>query len=38
MAQQIGFPARVVMGFTAGGDSGTTPATGAGGRTTFRGE
>ncbi|PYY47632.1 transglutaminase-like domain-containing protein [Curtobacterium sp. MCBD17_023] len=37
MAQQIGFPARVVMGFTAGGDSGTTPATGAGGRTTFRG-
>lgn len=38
MADQLGFPARVVMGFTAGGDAGrgTGRAT-AGGTTTFRG-
>jgi len=38
MARQLGFPARVVMGFTAGGDSGTaTGGAGADGTTTFRG-
>ena len=38
MARQIGFPARVVMGFTAGGDAGTSPSGGsADGTTTFRG-
>ncbi|MDM7890370.1 transglutaminaseTgpA domain-containing protein [Curtobacterium caseinilyticum] len=39
MARQIGFPSRVVMGFTAGGDSGGTTGsgTGAGGTTTLRG-
>ncbi|WP_144749573.1 transglutaminaseTgpA domain-containing protein [Curtobacterium pusillum] len=39
MANQIGFPARVVMGFSAGGDAGGNAATGttSGGTTTFRG-
>ncbi|KQS07724.1 hypothetical protein ASG04_10975 [Curtobacterium sp. Leaf183] len=44
MADEIGFPARVVMGFTAGGDSGTSPSgqgtgdgSGGSGTTTFRG-
>jgi hypothetical protein len=42
IAQELGFPARVVLGFTAGGDAGSSPATGSGagdasGTTTFRG-
>lgn len=37
MADQIGFPARVVMGFTAGGDSGSDGTAARGGTTTFRG-
>lgn len=39
MARQLGFPSRVVMGFTAGGDSGAAPSSGTGtdGTTTFRG-
>ncbi|MGN8048552.1 transglutaminaseTgpA domain-containing protein [Curtobacterium sp. 22159] len=39
MANQLGFPARVVMGFTAGGDAGGKAGTGStsGGTTTFRG-
>ncbi|GAA1492470.1 DUF3488 and transglutaminase-like domain-containing protein [Curtobacterium herbarum] len=39
MAREIGFPARVVMGFTPGGDAGTQDADSgtSGGRTTFRG-
>jgi len=37
MADDLGFPARVVMGFSAGGDSGTSTGTTAGGTTTFRG-
>jgi hypothetical protein len=39
MADQLGFPARVVMGFTAGGDAGGDAATGSttGRTTTFRG-
>lgn len=39
MARQLGFPARVVMGFTAGGDAGGATASGggAGRATTFRG-
>jgi hypothetical protein len=39
MAQEIGFPARVVMGFTPGGDSGgqEPDSGGTAGRTTFRG-
>ncbi|WP_144801017.1 transglutaminase domain-containing protein [Curtobacterium sp. BH-2-1-1] len=40
MARELGFPARVVMGFTAGGDAGgdaAETAGGSGGTTTFRG-
>ncbi|ROP60683.1 transglutaminase superfamily protein [Curtobacterium sp. PhB115] len=37
MADDLGFPARVVMGFAAGGDSGTSTGTTSGGTTTFRG-
>ena len=37
MADEIGFPTRVVMGFSAGGDSGASSSGGAGGTTTFRG-
>ena len=39
MADQLGFPARVVMGFTAGGDAGggAAASTTSGGATTFRG-
>ncbi|QKS11800.1 transglutaminase domain-containing protein [Curtobacterium sp. Csp1] len=40
MARELGFPARVVMGFTAGGDAGGNAAEtagGSGGTTTFRG-
>ncbi|WP_133937043.1 MULTISPECIES: transglutaminaseTgpA domain-containing protein [unclassified Curtobacterium] len=37
MADELGFPARVVMGFTAGGDSGSGGASASGGTTTFRG-
>jgi hypothetical protein len=39
MADQLGFPARVVMGFTAGGDAGGSAGSGStsGGTTTFRG-
>ncbi|WP_439691730.1 transglutaminaseTgpA domain-containing protein [Curtobacterium sp. SP.BCo] len=38
MADQLGFPARVVMGFSAGGDAGgKTADTTSGGTTTFRG-
>lgn len=37
MARQIGFPARVVLGFTPGGDSGTESSGSAGGTNTFRG-
>ncbi|QQD74975.1 transglutaminase domain-containing protein [Curtobacterium sp. YC1] len=41
MADELGFPARVVMGFTPGGDAGGAAARGAstekGGTTTFRG-
>lgn len=37
MADELGFPARVVMGFTAGGDSGTTGTAQRGDLTTFRG-
>ena len=37
MAREIGFPARVVLGFTPGGDSGDQEAVATGGRTTFRG-
>lgn len=40
MARELGFPARVVMGFTAGGDAGAdagATAGGPGGTTTFRG-
>ncbi|WFR66301.1 transglutaminase domain-containing protein [Curtobacterium flaccumfaciens] len=39
MADELGFPARVVMGFTSGGDAGGSSGTGstAGGTTTFRG-
>ncbi|ROS73191.1 ABC-type nitrate/sulfonate/bicarbonate transport system permease component [Curtobacterium sp. PhB130] len=38
MAEDIGFPTRVVLGFAAGGDSGTTASTsGSAGTTTFRG-
>ncbi|MGL3198993.1 MULTISPECIES: transglutaminaseTgpA domain-containing protein [Curtobacterium] len=36
MAQQLGFPTRVVLGFAEGGDSGAGTASGAG-TTTFRG-
>lgn len=37
MADELGFPARVVMGFTAGGDSGSGGASANGDTTTFRG-
>lgn len=40
MARQIGFPSRVVMGFTPGGDSGASsagPTSGSSGTTTLRG-
>ncbi|MFJ3380970.1 transglutaminaseTgpA domain-containing protein [Curtobacterium sp. NPDC090217] len=38
MSESIGFPTRVVLGFAAGGDSGSTPSSsGAAGTTTFRG-
>jgi hypothetical protein len=37
MAQQIGFPSRVVLGFAAGGDSGTTTSDAGTGTTTFTG-
>ncbi|RUQ05658.1 transglutaminase domain-containing protein [Curtobacterium sp. HSID17257] len=39
MARQIGFPSRVVMGFTPGGDAGASsgPTSSAGGTTTLRG-
>jgi hypothetical protein len=37
MADELGFPARVVMGFTAGGDAGTTGTAQRGDTTTFRG-
>ncbi|MGU3408531.1 transglutaminaseTgpA domain-containing protein [Microbacterium sp. M1A1_1b] len=38
MSEEIGFPTRVVMGFAAGGDSGTGSTTAGGsGTTTFRG-
>ena len=39
MANQLGYPARVVMGFTAGGDAGGDARSGSttGGTTTFRG-
>jgi hypothetical protein len=38
MSDEIGFPTRVVMGFAAGGDSGSTGSTaGTSGTTTFRG-
>lgn len=37
IADELGFPARVVMGFTAGGDSGAAGASANGGTTTFRG-
>ncbi len=36
MAEQLGFPTRVVLGFAEGGDAGGGPTTG-GGTTTFRG-
>lgn len=37
MADEIGFPARVVLGFTPGGDAGTGPEAAEDGVTTFRG-
>jgi hypothetical protein len=37
MAHEIGFPARVVLGFTPGGDAGAEPTTTDDGTTTFRG-
>lgn len=37
MADELGFPARVVMGFTAGGDSGSGGTSASGATTTFRG-
>lgn len=37
MAEDIGFPTRVVLGFTAGGDSGASVQGATGGTTTFRG-
>ncbi|PZE80874.1 transglutaminase domain-containing protein [Curtobacterium sp. MCBD17_032] len=37
IAREIGFPARVVLGFTPGGDSGAPVAAPAGDTTTFRG-
>jgi hypothetical protein len=38
MAQQLGFPARVVLGFSSGGDSGSASSTPTAGTTTFTGK